>query len=124
MQEETIVKVLIAEDNAQNMYMARFLLENSGHSVIEAGDGEQAVRLADECKPDVILMDMQLPKLDGYGATTLIKANEHSCHIPVIAFTALAMKGDEEKTRDAGCDAYISKPIDPATFVQQIEAVV
>lgn len=118
------MNVLIAEDNAQNMYMARFLLENSGHYVIEAGDGEQALALADECKPDVILMDMQLPKLDGYGATARIKANEHTRHIPVIAFTALAMKGDEEKTRAAGCDAYISKPIDPVTFVKQIEAVV
>lgn len=117
------MKVLIAEDNAQNMYMARFLLENSGHSVIEAGDGELAVQLAGACKPDVILMDMQLPKLDGYAATARIKADARIRHIPVIAFTALAMKGDEEKTRAAGCNGYISKPIDPTGFVAQIEAL-
>jgi len=114
------MNILIADDNPQNMYMAHYLLEAAGHRVIEAGNGEEAVRLARSESPDIILMDMQMPVLDGYAATAQIKADPATQAIPVIAFTALAMSGDQDKTRAAGCDAYISKPIDPATFVQQV----
>ncbi len=116
------MRILIAEDNAQNMYLARFLLEQQGHEVIEAIDGVQAVALAQSEQPELILMDMQLPLMTGYEATREIKSSPALAKVPVIAFTALAMQGDEEKTRAAGCDGYITKPLDVATFVKQLEA--
>ena len=103
--------ILLVEDNAANMKLARFVLEQAGYTVISATDAEVGVTLAREHHPDLILMDIQLPGMDGLAATELLKQDEATRAIPVIALTALAMKGDEARIRDAGCDAYIAKPM-------------
>lgn len=114
-------KVLIIEDNENNLYMMKFLLEENGYKVVAARDGVEGVKLATVEKPDLILMDIQLPLLDGYGATKQIKAIEEISHIPIIAITSYAMVGDREKTMEAGCNGYIEKPINPETFLAEIE---
>ena len=106
-----MAKVLIIEDNPANMRLAVFLLESAGHSVLGATDAEAGLTLAREEHPDLILMDIQLPGMDGLEATALLKRDKATRAIPVIALTALAMKGDEERIRAAGCDGYIAKPI-------------
>jgi len=111
--------ILVIEDDPQNQYLVRFLLEQSGFEVIVASDGEAGVDLALSRRPEMVLMDMLLPKLDGYEATKLIKADE-TFTAPVIALTAYSMKGDRERVLSAGCDGYISKPIDPETFVSRV----
>jgi two-component system cell cycle response regulator DivK len=103
--------VLIIEDNAANMTLAAFLVESAGHTVIGAADAETGLALAHDEHPNLILMDIQLPGMDGLEATTLLKHDQATSTIPVIALTALAMKGDEERIRAAGCDAYIAKPM-------------
>ena len=103
--------ILLVEDNAANMKLAVFLLEHAGHAVITAPDAEAGLTIAREQRPDLILMDIQLPGMDGLAATELLKRDEATRAIPVIALTALAMKGDEARIRDAGCDAYIAKPM-------------
>ena len=114
-------KILVVEDNKNNLYMIKFILENSGYKIVEAIDGFEGVKLAAFEKPDLILMDMQLPGLDGYEATKQIKANEETNDIPIIAVTSYAMVGDREKTLKAGCDVYIEKPINPETFLSEIK---
>ena len=114
-------KILIVEDDEKNLYLARFILQKQGYKVIEAGDGLEAVDKGFKETPDLILMDLQLPKLDGYEATRRIKADEKSNKIPVVALTACAMKGDREKTLAAGCSGYIEKPINTATFAEEVE---
>ncbi len=114
-------KILVVEDNENNLYMMRFLLEGNGYLVVEARDGVEGVKLAAIEKPDIILMDMQLPLLDGYEATKQIKANEEINKIPIIALTSYAMVGDREKTLKAGCNDYIEKPINPETILTKIE---
>ena len=106
-----MARVLIVENNPANMTFAIFLLESAGHTVLSATDAEAGVALAREKQPDVILMDIQLAGMDGLEATGLLKRDEATRAIPVIALTALAMKGDEERIRAAGCDAYIAKPM-------------
>ena len=106
-----MAKVLVVEDNPTNMTLAIFLLELVGHTVISAVDAEAGLTLARSERPDLILMDIQLPGMDGLEATALLKKDEATRKIPVIALTALAMKGDEERIRAAGCDAYIAKPM-------------
>jgi two-component system, cell cycle response regulator DivK len=113
-------KILIVEDDEKSLYLARFILEKQGYEVIEAVDGLEAVDKAFKETPDLILMDLQLPKLDGHEATRRIKADEKSNKIPVVALTACAMKGDREKTFEAGCSGYIQKPIDVATFAEEV----
>ncbi|KTB64868.1 MULTISPECIES: response regulator [Pseudomonas] len=103
--------ILIVEDNEANMRLARLLLVNAGYNVLWAADGETGLTLAREQQPALILMDIQLPGMDGLAATRLLKQDPHTAHIPVIALTAMAMKEDSEKTRQAGCDAYVSKPL-------------
>jgi two-component system, cell cycle response regulator DivK len=106
-----MAKILVVEDNPANMKLARFLVESAGHTVLSAADAEAGLMLARGEHPDLILMDIQLPGMDGLEATVLLKQDEATRAIPVIAITALAMKGDEERIRAAGCDAYIAKPM-------------
>jgi two-component system cell cycle response regulator DivK len=103
--------VLIVEDNVANMKLAKFVLESAGHTVVSANDAETGLTLAREAQPNMILMDIQLPGMDGLEATALLKADDATRAIPIIAITALAMKGDEERIRAAGCDGYIAKPL-------------
>jgi len=103
--------ILIVEDNPANMKLARLLLHKVGHTVLCAVDAEAGLTLARAERPDLILMDIQLPGMDGLAATALLKQDPATAAIPVIALTAMAMKEDREKTKAAGCDAYIAKPL-------------
>ena|SRR5688572_21711149 len=114
--------VLVVEDNPTNMTLAIFLLKSAGHTVISANDAEAGLTMAREQKPDLILMDIQLPGMDGLQATGLLKADDATRAIPVIALTALAMKGDEERIRAAGCDGYIAKPMRYQEFLATVAA--
>jgi two-component system cell cycle response regulator DivK len=114
-------KVLIIEDNENNLYMMRFILTKMGHEVLEARDGASGVDLAKENRPDLILMDIQLPVLDGYSATRRIREDEALKEVPIIAVTSYAMVGDREKAIAAGCTAYIEKPINPESFIKVLE---
>ena len=115
-------KVLVIEDNVTNMTLAVFLLQSAGHSVLSATNAEAGLTLARDQQPNLILMDIQLPGMDGLRATVLLKQDEATRAIPVIALTALAMKGDEERIRAAGCDGYIAKPMRYREFLEQIAA--
>jgi two-component system cell cycle response regulator DivK len=106
-----MAKVLVVEDNAANMSLAVFLLQSAGHTVLRAEDAEAGLTLARDEQPNLILMDIQLPGMDGLEATAMLKRDDATGAIPVIALTALAMKGDEERIRAAGCDGYIAKPM-------------
>ena len=112
--------ILIIEDNAANMKLATFLLESAGHTVVSATDAEAGLTSARGDQPDLILMDIHLPGMDGFAATALLKRDEATRTIPVIALTALAMKGDEERIRAAGCDGYIAKPLRYQDFLATI----
>jgi two-component system cell cycle response regulator DivK len=112
--------ILVIEDNPTNMTLAVFLLESAGHAVLSATDAEAGLTLAREAHPSLILMDIQLPGMDGLQATALLKGDEATRAIPVIALTALAMKGDEERIRAAGCDGYIAKPMRYQEFLATI----
>ncbi|MEO5739618.1 MAG: response regulator [Vicinamibacterales bacterium] len=112
--------VLVVEDNVANMALATFLLQSAGHTVLAAKDAEAGVTLARGEHPDLILMDIQLPGMDGLAATVLLKGDDATRAIPVIALTALAMKGDEERIRAAGCDGYIAKPLAYRDFLAVI----
>jgi two-component system cell cycle response regulator DivK len=113
-------KVLVIEDNATNMTLAVFLLQSVGHTVLSATNAEAGLTMARDEQPHLILMDIQLPGMDGLRATVLLKQDEATRAIPVIALTALAMKGDEERIRAAGCDGYIAKPMRYKEFLEQI----
>jgi two-component system, cell cycle response regulator DivK len=117
-----MAKVLIVEDNPANMKLATFLLESAGHTVLSATDAEAGLTLARGERPNLILMDIQLPGMDGLEATALLKRDDATSAIPVIALTALAMKGDEERIRAAGCDGYVAKPMDYQDFLATIAA--
>jgi two-component system cell cycle response regulator DivK len=112
--------VLIVEDNPANLALAIFLLESAGHTVLSATDAEAGLTLARDQQPDLILMDIQLPGMDGLEATALLKRDDATSAIPVIALTALAMKGDEARIRAAGCDGYIAKPLAYKEFLATI----
>jgi two-component system, cell cycle response regulator DivK len=117
-----MAKVLIVEDNPANMTLAVFLLQSAGHTVLSARDAEAGLTLARAEQPNLILMDIQLPGIDGLAATMLLKSDDLTRRIPVIALTALAMKGDEERIRAAGCDGYIAKPLSYKDFLAVISA--
>jgi two-component system, cell cycle response regulator DivK len=117
-----MANVLIVEDNPANMTLAVFLLESAGHQVMRATDAEAGLQLARTRHPDLILMDIQLPGMDGLAATTQLKREPETRAIPVIALTALAMKGDEERIRAAGCDGYIGKPMRYKEFLAAVAA--
>ena len=112
--------VLVVEDNAQNLYLATYLLENAGFRVLSATDGINGVAMAKEGMPDIVLMDILLPGVDGYEATRRLKSDPATVGIPVVALTAYSMEGDEQSALAAGCDGYISKPIDPSDFVTKV----
>ena len=114
-------RVLVIEDNETNLYLIKFMLEKSGYEVIEAREGAVGVELAGKEKPDLILMDIQLPDIDGLEATKRIRASETEGKIPIIALTSYAMVGDREMALAAGCTGYIEKPINPETFMAEIE---
>jgi two-component system, cell cycle response regulator DivK len=116
-----MARILIIEDNPANMRMAEFLVQSAGHSVLSATDAEGGLGVARAKKRDLILMDIQLPGMDGLEATTLLKRDEATRSIPVIALTALAMNGDEERIRAAGCDGYIAKPMRYQHFLAAIK---
>ena len=117
-----MARVLVIEDNATNLTFAVFLLESAGHEVLTASDAEAGLAMARALSPDLILMDIQLPGMDGLEATSMLKRDEATRSIPVIALTALAMKGDEERIRAAGCDGYIAKPMQYKAFLEAIAA--
>ena len=114
--------VLIVEDHPANMKLAVFLLRSAGHTVISAIDAEAGLTLARDEQPNLILMDIQLPGMDGLEATVLLKRDDATRAIPVIALTALAMKGDEERILAAGCDGYIAKPLSYRDFLATVSA--
>lgn len=116
-------KILIVEDNDLNMKLFHDLLEVHGYTTLQTRDGREALAMAREHHPDLILMDIQLPEVSGLEVTKWIKQDESLKSIPVIAVTAFAMKGDEEKIRSGGCEAYIAKPISVASFLETIEQV-
>jgi two-component system cell cycle response regulator DivK len=115
-------KVLVVEDNPANLTLATFLLQSAGHVVLSATNAETGVAMARAEQPDLVLMDIQLPGMDGLQATALLKADDATRDIPVIALTALAMKGDEQRIRAAGCDGYIAKPLAYREFLATISA--
>ena len=115
-----MAKILVVEDNPANLKLALFLLESAGHAVLSARDAEVGLMLARTDRPDLILMDIQLPGMDGLEAIVLLKRDEATRGIPVIALTALAMKGDEERIRAAGCNGYIAKPIRYQEFLATV----
>jgi two-component system cell cycle response regulator DivK len=117
-----MAKILIVEDNAANMRLVVFLLETAGHEVLSTTDAESGLAVARSEQPQLILMDLQLPGMDGLEATRVLKRDEATRGIPVIALTALAMKGDEERIRAAGCDGYLAKPIDYQEFLTTVDA--
>ena len=106
-----MANILVIEDNAANMKLACLLLRNAGHEPLSAADAETGLTLARSARPDLILMDIQLPGMDGLAATALLKKDPLTERIPVIALTAMAMKSDEHKSQVAGCDAFIAKPL-------------
>ena len=112
--------ILIVEDNDLNMKLFNDLLQAHGYNTIQTKDGREVVKLAQENRPDLILMDIQLPEISGLEVTKVIKADDELKNIPVIAVTAFAMKGDEEKIREGGCEGYIAKPISVPNFLETV----
>lgn len=115
-------KTLIIEDNENNMYLISFLLQNNNHEVVQAYDGQKGVELAQTVQPDLILLDIQLPKMNGYEVAREIRKDESLSKVPIVAITSYAMPGDQEKALAAGCTGYIKKPINPDTFLAEIES--
>jgi len=113
--------ILYIEDNYENKLLVRRILEAAGHKIIEADDGLQGIQMATKMEPDLIIMDLNLPNMDGLEAATRIKAQESTRNIPIIALTAHILSGNREKSLVAGCDGYLTKPLDPNKFVSQIE---
>ncbi|QTN20999.1 response regulator [Brevundimonas sp. AJA228-03] len=113
-------KVLIVEDNELNMKLFHDLLDSQGYQTFQTREGLQAMALARQHMPDLILMDIQLPEISGLEVTKWLKDDEELAHIPIIAVTAFAMKGDEERIRQGGCEAYISKPISVMPFLETV----
>jgi two-component system cell cycle response regulator DivK len=112
--------ILIVEDNDLNMKLFNDLLQAHGYGTLQTKDGREALNLAKEHRPDLILMDIQLPEISGLDITKMIKSDDDLKHTPVIAVTAFAMKGDEEKIREGGCDGYIAKPISVPNFLETV----
>jgi len=114
-------KILYIEDNEQNLYLVTFILEKNGYEVIAARDGLEGIKSAANILPELILLDIQLPRMDGYAVAQELRSNPDLEGIPIVAVTSYAMVGDRDKALAAGCNGYIEKPINPDTFVQQVE---
>jgi two-component system cell cycle response regulator DivK len=114
-------KILVIEDNEQNLYLIRYILEDCDYEVFSALDGKEGVESAASLLPDLILLDIQLPIMDGYAVARLLRQNPNLADTPIIAVTSYAMPGDREKAMEAGCSGYIEKPIDPDTIAAQVE---
>ncbi len=114
-------KVLVIEDNEQNRYLVTFLLEKQGYEVVSAKDGPAGIKLASEIRPSLIILDIQLPYMDGYTVARILKLNPDLKNTPIVAVTSYAMPGDREKAISSGCDGHIEKPINPERFVEEIE---
>jgi len=114
-------KILIVDDEPKNLKLMHDLLQMNGYDTVEAVDGEQGVTLATITKPDLILMDIMMPKMDGLEATRIIKAGETTKNVPIIALTSFAMDGDRERILSAGCDGYITKPVNIHELLKTVE---
>ena len=114
-------KILVIEDNEQNLYLVTFVLEKHGYEVVAARDGQSGIELAEKVKPALILLDIQLPVMDGYAVARELRRNPALAETPIVAVTSYAMVGDRERTLEAGCTGYIEKPINPDTFITQVE---
>lgn len=114
-------KILIIEDNEQNMYLMTFLLKNYGYEIVQAYNGKDGIRLAREIKPDVIFLDIQLPEINGYQVAEELRKDHSLNNVPIIAVTSYAMSGDKEQILAAGATGYIEKPINPDTFISQLQ---
>lgn len=112
--------ILIIKDNEQNLYLVTFLLEQNGFSVVQERNGPDGISRADKMQPDLILLDIQLPLMDGYAVARALRKIQNLDNVPIIAVTSYAMVGDKEQALDAGCNGYIEKPINPSTFVTEI----
>jgi CheY-like chemotaxis protein len=114
-------KILVIEDNEQNLYLVTFMLEVRGYEVIQAHHGQQGIELAAQVEPALILLDIQLPVMDGYTVAQELRNNPALDEVPIVAVTSYAMAGDRERTLAAGCTGYIEKPINPDTFIAEVE---
>lgn len=114
-------KILYIEDNEQNLYLVTFIMEKHGYEVLAARDGQEGIENAAAVLPDLILLDIQLPVMDGYAVARQLRTNPDLAGIPIVAVTSYAMVGDREKALAAGCNGYIEKPINPDTFMKQVE---
>ncbi len=114
-------RILLIEDNPQNRYLTRFLLEQRGHTILQAETGPEGLELAATARPDLILLDIQLPGMDGHAVARALKSDPHLRTIPIIAVTSYAMVGDREQCLAAGAEGYIEKPINPESFVAEVE---
>jgi two-component system, cell cycle response regulator DivK len=114
-------RVLVVEDTPANLKLASTLLRKAGYGVLQAHDGEQAIAMVRGERPDLVLMDIQLPGMDGLAATRILKADPATARIPVVALTAMAMNGDEQRLLAAGCDGYIAKPIQVREFLDEVQ---
>jgi two-component system, cell cycle response regulator DivK len=112
--------ILLIEDNEQNRYLATYLLEAQGYTVVSAEDGPKGIELALKTRYDLILLDIQLPGMDGYDVAKTLRTHEFTAEVPIVAVTSYAMVGDREKSLASGCNGYIEKPINPETFVEEI----
>lgn len=115
--------ILLIEDNEQNSYLLTFLLEQHGYQVVSASDGFSGMEMARTIKPAMVLLDIQLPRMDGYAVARALRQIDSLQNTPIVAVTSYAMVGDREKCLAAGCNGYIEKPIDPETFVREIQAI-
>jgi len=118
-----MARLLVVEDNPQNLKLAQLLLQKAGHTVLTAADGEDGLRRAREDLPDLVLMDVQMPGMDGLAVMRLLKASPATARIKVVALTALAMKGDAERILAAGCDAYLAKPFQYSELIAVVDQV-
>jgi two-component system, cell cycle response regulator DivK len=117
-----VADILIIEDNEQNLYLETFILEKGGHVVTAALDGAQGIRLAEDLRPALILLDIQLPVMDGYAVADELRRNPALADTPIVAVTSYAMAGDRERILSAGCNGYMEKPITPETFLAEVSS--